>query len=209
MQPDLALPETDPPGRCVTAQALAGGPMTLLLRDLPADITAALDAAPADRLPKLRLRGRPGDMTAGLRPHLIAAGLGPTELVHWLAEDAGRLAALFCTVSGASEVLLRLEAVHTNACCRFHSDAVTLRLVCTYRGPGTEWLSPRVVARTPPGTPVPESAVRQMPRGAIGLMRGSRDADAETPPVLHRSPPIEGTGEIRLFLAIDAAPSGN
>lgn len=209
MQPDPALPGTGHPGRCATAQALSGGPMTLLLRDLPADITAALDAVPPDRLPNLRLRGRPGDMTAGLRPHLMASGLGPAELVHWLAEDAGRLAALFCTVIGASEVLLRLEAVHTDACCRFHSDAVTLRLVSTYRGPGTEWLSPRAVARTAPGVPVPESAIRQMPRGAIGLMRGSREADADTPPLLHRSPPIEGTGEVRLFLAIDPAPPGN
>jgi hypothetical protein len=92
-------------------------------------------------------------------------------------------------------VQLRLDVVDTNACSKFHIDAVTARLVCTYRGTGTQYgisergKEPAEILTVPTGSPI--------------FLRGTRWP--ESPPVglLHRSPPIAGTGETRLLLVLD------
>ncbi len=62
----------------------------------------------------------------------------PTSLA--LGSDIEALAELFLRVTGESEVRLRLEHVADDACRCHHVDAVRLRMLCTYAGPGTEWL---------------------------------------------------------------------
>lgn len=87
---------------------------------------------------------------------------------------------------------LRLDVVTRNACRRFHIDAVTARLVCTYRGTGTRYGvstgggEPRRVFTVPTGSPI--------------VLRGMRWPETPLSGLLHRSPPIEGTGETRLVL---------
>ncbi len=90
---------------------------------------------------------------------------------------------------------LRLDVVTTNACRKFHIDAITARLVCTYRGTGTQYgistdgAEPRRVFTVPTGAPI--------------LLRGTLWRDRTASGLLHRSPPIEGTGETRLVLVLD------
>jgi hypothetical protein len=87
------------------------------------------------------------------------------------------------------------DAVTTNACRRFHIDAVTARLVCTYRGTGTQYgigadgAEPRRVFTVPTGAPI--------------LLRGTLWPERPHSGLLHCSPPIEGTGETRLVLVLD------
>lgn len=210
MQPDAAGPLSHvaprcPSGRALARGPLAGGPIALVHRDIPAAMATALDAVDPEHLPRLRLRGAPAHMAAALKTRLHALGFGPPpELADWLAEDVAALAGLYRSVTGAAHVVVRLERVSGDACRRFHADNVRVRLVCTYRGPGTEWLSPRAVAQAPEGEPLPESAIRRLPRGSVAVLRGTKE---DGPALLHRSPPIAGTGITRLFLAIDADPA--
>jgi hypothetical protein len=67
-----------------------------------------------------------------------------------LGSDIEVLAELFLHVTGESEVRLRLEHVADDACRCHHVDAVRLRMLCTYAGPGTEWLH-----RSPPVSELP------------------------------------------------------
>ncbi|MEM7671620.1 MAG: DUF1826 domain-containing protein, partial [Pseudomonadota bacterium] len=72
---------------------------------------------------------------------------------------------------------------------------VTARLVCTYRGTGTQYgISPD--GRDP-------QRVFTVPTGAPICLRGTEWPDDQTSGLLHRSPPIEGTGETRLVLVLD------
>ena len=91
---------------------------------------------------------------------------------------------------------LRLEAViQTNACRKFHIDAITARLVCTYRGTGTQY-----GISTDGHDP---DRVFTVPTGAPILLRGTLWPGRPPSGLLHRSPPIEGTGETRLVLVFD------
>ncbi|MEM9139786.1 MAG: DUF1826 domain-containing protein, partial [Pseudomonadota bacterium] len=66
---------------------------------------------------------------------------------------------------------------------------------CTYRGTGTQY------GIAGQGTE-PENAVT-VPTGAPILMRGTLWPERPSAGLLHRSPPIEGTGETRLVLILD------
>jgi len=90
---------------------------------------------------------------------------------------------------------LRLDVVRTNACRKFHIDAVTARLICTYRGTGTQYgistdgADPKRVFTVPTGAPI--------------ILRGTLWPADLPSGLLHRSPPIVDTGETRLLLVID------
>jgi hypothetical protein len=126
-----------------------------------------------------------------------------------LARDVGELAEIVSRISYNPAVRLRVEWVTDRACRYFHIDRVPFRLVCTYRGPGTEWVSNDVAARltTPESAPAAHD-INRLGAGDVAIMRGSPDGHLVAhAPLRHRSPPIEKPSERRLFLAIDPAPN--
>ncbi|MEH3104994.1 MAG: DUF1826 domain-containing protein [Sphingomonas phyllosphaerae] len=128
---------------------------------------------------------------AALDDLLRAAGY-PEAVVDAIAADIVLLAHHHAELTDADRLSLKLEVVETDACRRFHADYVTLRMLCTYVGPGTQWQ--RVAD---PDT------IGQVPTGAVAVFKGRLLLDP--PAVLHRSPPIIASGERRLLLAIDPA----
>lgn len=112
-----------------------------------------------------------------------------------LVDDIAALADIFAGLMRAPFLRLRLDVVTTNACRKFHIDAITARLICTYRGTGTQYgisaggAEPREVFIVPTGAPI--------------LLRGTLWPSSPRSGLLHRSPPIEGTGETRLILVLD------
>lgn len=113
-----------------------------------------------------------------------------------LIEDTAALAAIFASVMDSTYLRLRFDVVNTNACRKFHVDAVTARLVCTYRGTGTQYgisengEDPDQIMTAPTGSPI--------------ILRGSRWPETPLSGLLHRSPPIAGTGATRLLLVLDS-----
>lgn len=89
---------------------------------------------------------------------------------------------------------MRIEPVADDACRRFHIDAVPLRLVCALRGRGAQY-----GAGTPGAQP---DRIEEAPPGAVLLLRG-KGWPGGAPAFLHRSPPIEGSGETRLLFVLD------
>ncbi len=112
-----------------------------------------------------------------------------------LIDDIAALAHVFAAVMKAQHLRMRLSPVSSNACRRFHIDALTARLICTYRGTGTQYgLSADTEA---------PSRVFTVPTGAPFVLRGTDWPERPASGLLHRSPPIEGTGETRLVLVLD------
>jgi len=123
-------------------------------------------------------------------PEAVRAALPGLPLA--LAADIHDLARRFAALAGRPTVRVRLEAVDGDACRRFHADYTDLRLVTTYAGPGTD-------IRT---TTAQDAPVHRIRAGDIALFKG-RLFPGEPPVLLHRSPPIEGTGERRIVLVLD------
>ena len=154
-------------------------------------------------------------MTAA--PFTVVAVGTPQELPDRLAEelpvpvpfdlmlDLADLAAGFLVLDGGTRVRIRLEALIHDGCKKWHADAVGLRMLCTYQGPGTQWLpmdGGAPAARALDG-PVPARSIGQMPTGAIAVLKGERYPDNEGNGCIHRSPPAGPGARARLLLCID------
>lgn len=110
-------------------------------------------------------------------------------------QDVTALTNTFATIMSAQWLRLRLDVIETNACRKFHIDAVTARLICTYRGTGTQY-------GTSQNREDPEN-IHTVPTGSPIMLCGTLWPDSSKSGLLHRSPPIEGTGEVRLVLVLD------
>ncbi|CUH49091.1 DUF1826 domain-containing protein [Ruegeria atlantica] len=147
------------------------------------------------RLPKARVILRPDTVRSAMVELGEAHGTPEGPERDLLVDDVAAMATLFAGLMESKWLRLRLDVVNTNACRRFHIDAVTSRLVCTYRGTGTQYgisndgNEPKRVFTVPTGAPI--------------LLRGTRWPESPKSGLLHRSPPIEGTGETRLVLVLD------
>jgi hypothetical protein len=155
-------------------------PLVIETRDVPlseSDIAPLLAKAPF----ALRAEGEVGELSAQL-----------AELPNALIADIAALANRFAELTGKSSLRVRLEGVTTNACKKVHADYTDVRLITTYAGPGTDY--------APHGDG--DCCLERVPTGAVALFKG-RLFGAGHEPCLHRSPPIEGSGEARLVLVID------
>lgn len=164
-------------------------------RRMPRDVLDWLSRLDADLLPRGRVVVRPDAVGKTVDQWCTLAGtpVGPKR--DWLQSDIAAMADSFAAVLASPYVRLRLDVVTTNACRKFHVDAIIARLVCTFRGTGTQYGTsldgedPTDISTVPTGSPI-------LLRGKLWAPQPSRD-------LLHRSPPIEGTGESRLLLVLD------
>lgn len=113
-----------------------------------------------------------------------------------LAEDIQDLANHFSTVMGVRGLRLRLDVVTTNACRKFHIDAVKARLICTYLGEATQ------LGEAGPDEQEPARVI-SVPETSPIVLRGTKWLGDGATRLRHRSPPIEGSGETRLLLVLD------
>ncbi len=141
--------------------------------------------------PTIRFAAVTSSVAAGIREALTA--LSPEPWHDTLAADVAHLAALYATWTGEERVEVRIERVTGNGCWKFHADYVGLRLITTYCGQATQWL---------PQGATDDAAPRALSAGDVGLFKGRERAGDRA--IIHRSPPIAGTGEDRLLLVIDA-----
>lgn len=198
----------------ITAPAL-----TLAVWARPAAPEIRAELAACGPLPATALRAELAttelmrDAKAALSGRLAAHGLPAQRCPHWLSDMAdltGRFAALVSKTVDANAITLRLEVLADVACPRFHVDQTRLRLLCTYRGLGTEWLPPGAVDRRALGSGAPNAqiadpaAVRSLEPFWVGILKGERYPGNAGRGQVHRSPaPADGSAP-RVLFCLDA-----
>ena len=94
-------------------------------------------------------------------------------------------------------------------CHRFHADRTRLRLLCTYRGPGTEWLTEAQVDRWALSNGSANEDIIRFGEPArfmspwVGIMKGSAYPGNAGHGLVHRSLPIAGSGRTRVLFCLD------
>lgn len=105
--------------------------------------------------------------------------------------DVRWLVGAYACLLDARRVGLRLRALEGAMCPRFHVDHVPARLICTYAGPGSEWLT------------APDAVqVEQLSTGDVAVLKGERWLGNEGQGLVHRSPAVPA-GQRRLMLTLD------
>jgi hypothetical protein len=149
-------------------------------------------------------------------PLLVAIPKG--EARTFLEADIRRLAGTFGTLLGRRHVHAQLYTKRSDGCRKFHADNVTLRLLCTYAGPGTDWIPNEDLVRKHMGRTDIDPAthnrlvlreggsLRRSAPGEVLVFRGGAYPGQAGRGAAHRSPPLGSTGVARLVLKIDETP---
>lgn len=181
--------------------------LALWQRPMPPIVLQALDATASEALPAVDTEGPPSAVLADAEQSVRESGLALEQVKTWLLGDVDGLVHRVSRITGDRTLHLQLNVVSRDACRYFHIDAVPARLMCSYIGPGTQWIDPSRAGRESTGAAGtarilerPE-LIQHMRTGTVGVFRGGLGS----PPgegLVHRSPPIEATGERRFVLNI-------
>ena len=165
---------------------------------------------------------RDKQLTTGFRVEVsarngeFARSLPHSPTSNAIQADVARLLELYEDLLGCPAMGVRLELNTRAMCPRFHVDQVGLRLLCTYRGPGTEWLSDLTADRAKLG-----GGAARLPDDVSGLVRDTAGIGQCAPfdlvllkgcvwpgnerrGAIHRSPPVPALVAPRVLLAIDS-----
>ncbi|PLK49940.1 DUF1826 domain-containing protein [Uliginosibacterium sp. TH139] len=132
-----------------------------------------------------------------------------------LLADIAWQAELMRDLLDCESVGLRLEVLRKPMCPRFHVDRVGIRMLCTYRGTGTEYLHGEAADRArlglaggasdeSSGLIVNADGIARVPLHAITLLKGSAWPGNAAHGAIHRSPAVIEQDMPRVVLALDA-----
>lgn len=193
-------------GICDAADGLAAitkPEMELVIwrRALPLCLQTWLERLDASSLPDIRVLVQPTDLRRAVEPHLDDCGMPPGDMRDLLLHDIGDLVAAFARITRRDLVDVRLEHVSHDACWKFHRDCVDARLLTTYRGPGTEWVQPIHAEQALREQKRFKGPVEHLTNHDVAIFKGSCAGAGSG--IVHRSPPMAGTGQTRLLLCIN------
>ena len=124
-----------------------------------------------------------------------------------LVSDINDLVIGFSDITRSENVDVRLQRISGDACWKFHRDNVKTRLIATYRGPTTEWVRHEYSEQAIHEQRDFTGPLERLIVGDVAIFKGScnnRDRG-----VVHRSPPISGTGFTRILLCLNERTEGS
>ena len=164
-------------------------------RDPQPSFQSWIDGLAPEQLPRARVILRPEDVRETALQICEASGTPDDTERARLIDDTAALADIFAGLIGMPYLRLRYDVIKTNACRKFHTDYTKARLICTYRGIGTQYGISTDGAQ--PGR------IFTVSTGAPILLRGTLWSEHPNSGLRHRSPPIDGTDKTRLVLVLD------
>ena len=179
----------------------SGTELVIWQRALPAGLHDWLEQTDAANLPYVRIFVEPSDLRQALAPLLDECGLPADDMRDLLIDDMVGLVSAFADVTRIDRVDVRLESINHDACWRFHRDTVETRLVTTYRGPTTEWVQPVDADRAISEQTEYNGPLERLGDHDVAIFNGKWAGPERG--IVHRSPPIAGTGITRLLLCLN------
>ena len=182
--------------------------LSLWQRPAQQEITRELSILQAPHMPDVRCCTSPVSFDDDVNALLRQQHLDPMAFENWRI-DLRRLADVFFSLSEGRDVSMRLETKDGDGCRRFHVDHTHLRLLCTYRGPGTLWLTDAQVDRAAQENGEPNDKIIRFGTPSyfetfwVGIMKGDAYPGNAGRGLVHRSPPIAGSGLSRVVFCLD------
>ena len=121
-----------------------------------------------------------------------------------LIDDLSLLHEIVYDLLGNCEVGLRLARVAKAMCPSWHIDRVGIRLVCTYQGPGMQWLDNQGVDRGDLlSDQINKADLIQAATGEIVLLKGTQWPSNDSYGAVHRSPEVGPNSTLRTLVSLD------
>lgn len=181
--------------------------VVLWLREVSPLLASFLDNIDISSEPRNNFHLQQGKLHKQLHEHLQSFEVNNPDVYQAWLNDMAYLVDVYQEVVSNPSPRVRLDFLHNNACKRFHRDNMTIRLITTYIGPGTEWLLGEHLKVGPERTDIFKvQDVQHVPRFTVGLFKGLK-YPGNLPKVFHRSPPISGSNQHRFVLCLDDIPA--
>lgn len=180
--------------------------LALWHRQLPAAVENWLKLLSPDELPSGRVLARRTEFWMALDEFLDDSGTPRSREASLFMSDIVRISTLFADIAQTELVDIGLDAVQDDSCWKFHKDHVQLRALTTYCGPGTDYVTQEDALRAVEEQRAFSGTIHQIPRHSVAFFKGVEDAFGRG--VVHRSPPITGTGQTRLVLTLNMPSDG-
>lgn len=161
-----------------------------------------------------------GSLQRSLEAHLKNPEAPVRDAFAALASDFMMLAAKFGEISGRRHLRLRFERVEDDGCALFHVDTLAMRMLCTYAGPGTQWVEEDHVRRDQLGSRgrsieeanaaivIDPEQIQTAPVWHVLVFKGRLwDGHGYSDGLVHRSAPVRHPNDFRLRLTIDFSDS--
>lgn len=167
----------------------------------------------------LDLTGPNGEQIAHSLARHCAADTAMKNSLSALARDIAALAGRFGEIAGIKHPRVRLSRVEDEGCALFHADTLSLRLLCTYAGPGTQWVENDNLRRAELGSRgrnledataaivIDPAKIRTLPGAHVAIFKGRLAEGEEDNAWVHRSYPVRHPADFRLRLCIDLPDS--
>jgi hypothetical protein len=145
-----------------------------------------------------------------LADHLSPFCRGHEDGFDHLCTDVGQLATSFAALASSPRLRVFFGLVQHDMCRLFHTDAIELRLLCTYQGSGTMWVPDQYVnweamhERSNEARVRDLSQVQQCAPFEVAILKGAMYEPNDGPAVLHRSPTVAEAGSTRVLLRLDS-----
>jgi hypothetical protein len=163
------------------------------------ELRRSIDGARFSSLPNIQLAIELGEIES--------LGQQVTEpLPRQILSEMSEIISKFASVSGAQRLKIQFIRVIDSSCPLFHIDRVGLRLLCTFVGPGTEWLDDAHVRRKFLGKggnqkiTKPQAIVYSLQPFQVCLLKGEPGLNQRGRGIVHRSPHVP---EGRWFMRVD------
>ena len=199
-QADPAGIVTGVDGTVLTAVRSSDVGMAVWRRSMPEALKSWAQRIAADRavkagllIPVARCEDR---IEETLRKHKVPSSPARQQL----KQDIADLIRVFAGIGGLQTVDVRLETVKGDACWKFHVDRVAFRLICTYAGPGTQYVPPECSRQAIVQQRDYAGPLMTIGTYDVAVFKGADAAGHDG--IVHRSPPILGSGKSRLMLCL-------
>lgn len=170
-------------------------------RRLSTPLATWLDGVEPERLPRGRVLAHLRDIDRAVSAMADIAQTPDGAAARELVTDVVRLAHLFGDIAKVAFVDIRMDTVFHDSCWKFHRDFVKLRLFTTYIGPATQIVPRSWSERALEQQRAFDGPVYELPRQSIALFKGCKASRQSG--VVHRSPPIMGSGAYRFILCVN------
>lgn len=120
----------------------------------------------------------------------------------FLANDIVQLAQKYADITDCKKIDIRLDVIQNDACWKFHLDRVNYRLVTTYKGEGTQYVSPENAEQALNEQTDYSGPIKKIDEQNVAIFKGSNNTCGKG--IVHRSPPIKEKQETRLLLCLNA-----
>jgi len=170
-------------------------------RKLPDTLQTWLENLDEQVMPVLRVLLEPAELRPAMETLLHGYGLPKGEMRDLLIEDINDLVAAFADITQSELVDVRLEYLNHDACWKFHRDSVEARLLTTYFGQATEWVPTEFAEQALHEQKEFQGPLERLDAHDVAFFKGS--SASPNSGIVHRSPPIAGTGHSRLLLCVN------